>query len=98
MWYNNEKSLRRDCHDLWIAKNDIAGFWSQIHEIEDNWTKQRGKEYAVITHHITELESTMPNIAEADERLNKAKEAVILAEKEADEETTSNEAIARETS
>lgn len=77
-------------------QNDIAGFWAQIHEIEDNWTKQRGKEYAVITHHIDELEKTMPNIAEADERLNKAKEAVILAEKEADEETASNEAIARE--
>ena len=77
-------------------QNDIAGFYAQIHEIEDNWTKQRGKEYAVITHHITELENTMPNVAEADERLNKAKEAVILAEKEADEETASNEAIARE--
>ncbi|MBQ5572634.1 MAG: AAA family ATPase, partial [Bacteroidales bacterium] len=77
-------------------QNDIAGFWAQIHEIEDNWTKQRGKEYAVITHHITELENTMPNVAEADERLNKAKEAVILAEKEADEETTNNETIARE--
>ena len=77
-------------------QNDIAGFWAQIHEIEDNWTKQRGKEYAVITHHIDELESTMPNTAEADERLNKAKEAVILAEKEADEETANNEAIARE--
>lgn len=77
-------------------QNDIAGFWAQIHEIEDNWTKQRGKEYAVITHHIDELEKTMPNTAEADERLNKAKKAVILAEKEADEETASNEAIARE--
>lgn len=77
-------------------QNDIAGFWSKIHEIEDNLTKQRGKEYAVITHHIDELEKTMPNTAEADERLNKAKEAVILAEKEADEETASNEAIARE--
>ena len=77
-------------------QNDIAGFWAQIHEIEDNWTKQRGKEYAEITKRIADLESTMPNVAEADERLNKAKEAVILAEKEADEETASNEAIARE--
>ena len=77
-------------------QNDIAGFWAQIHEIEDNWTKQRGKEYAEITKRISDLESKMPNVAEADERLNKAKEAVILAEKEADEETASNEAIARE--
>lgn len=77
-------------------QNDIAGFWAQIHEIEDNWTKQRGKEYAEIQNRISDLESTMPNTAEADERLNKAKEAVILAEKEADEETASNEAIARE--
>lgn len=77
-------------------QNDIAGFWAQIHEIEDNWTKQRGKEYAEITKRISDLESTMPNTAEADERLNKAKEAVILAEKEADEETASNEAITRE--
>jgi chromosome segregation ATPase len=77
-------------------QNDIAGFWAQIHEIEDSWTKQRGKEYAEITKRISDLESTMPNVAEAEERLNKAKEAVILAEKEADEETASNEAIARE--
>ena len=77
-------------------QNDIAGFYAQIHEIEDNWTKQRSKEYDVITHHIAELERTMPDTVEADERLNKAKEAVILAEKEADEETASNEAIARE--
>ena len=77
-------------------QNDIAGFWAQIHEIEDNWTKQRGKEYAEITKRISDLESTMPNTAEADERLNKAKEAVILAETEADEETASNEAIVRE--
>ena len=77
-------------------QNDIAGFWAQIHEIEDSWTKQRGKEYAEITKRIADLESTMPNTAEADERLNKAKEAVILAEKEYDEETASNEAIARE--
>ena len=77
-------------------QNDIAGFWAQIHEIEDNWTKQRGKEYAEIQKRIADLESTMPNVAEADERLNKAKEGVILAEKEADEETASNEAIARE--
>ena len=77
-------------------QNDIAGFWAQIHEIEDNWTKQRGKEYAEITKRIADLESTMPNTAEADARLNNAKEAVILAEKEADEETASNEAIARE--
>ncbi|MBQ1731914.1 MAG: AAA family ATPase [Bacteroidales bacterium] len=88
-----EADLRRNITQY---QNDIAGFYAQIHEIEDNWTKQRGKEYAEIQKRIADLEKTMPNTAEADERLNKAKEAVILAEKEADEETASNEAIARE--
>lgn len=76
--------------------NDIAGFWAKIHEIENDWTRQRGKEYAEITERIRDLESNMPNVADADERLNKAKEAVILAEKEYDEETARNEAIAHE--
>ena len=88
-----EADLRRN---IMLYQNDIAGFRAQIHEIEDNWTKQRGKEYVEITKRISDLESTMPNTAEADERLNKAKEAVILAETEADEETASNEAIAHE--
>ena len=77
-------------------QNDIAGMWERIHEIEEDWAKARGEEYAEITKRISDLESTMPNVAEADEWLNRAKEAVILAEKEADEETASNEAIARE--
>lgn len=77
-------------------QNDIAGMWERIYEIEKDWAKARGEEYAEITKRITDLESTMPNVAEADERLNKAKEAVILAETEADEETASNEVIARE--
>ena len=88
-----EADLRRNITQY---QNDIAGFYAQIHEIEDNWTKQRGKEYAEIQKRIADLEKTMPNTAEADERLNKAKEAVILAEKEADEETANNETIARE--
>lgn len=88
-----EADLTRNITQL---QNDIAGFWAQIHEIEDNWTKQRGKEYAEIQKRITALESTMPNVAEADERLNKAKEAVSLAEREADEETARNEAITHE--
>ena len=77
-------------------QNDIAGFWAQIHEIEDNWTKQRGKEYAVITHHIAELEKTMPNVAEADERLEVLRKAVEIAETEAEQEQTNNDAIASE--
>jgi DNA repair exonuclease SbcCD ATPase subunit len=77
-------------------QNDIAGMWARINEIKENWEKQRGKEYAEITKRIADLESTMPNTAEADERLNNAKNAVEIAEKEYDEETASNEAIARE--
>ena len=88
-----EADLRRNITQY---QNDIAGFYAQIHEIEDNWTKQRGKEYAEITKRISDLESTMPNVAEADERLNKAKEAVILAEKEAEQEQANNDAIAHE--
>ena len=77
-------------------ENDIAGFWSQIHEIEDNWTKQRGKEYAEINKRIDDLKANMPNIAEADKRLENARQAVKLAEIEYDKETKNNEAIASE--
>lgn len=77
-------------------ENDIAGFWAQIHEIEDNWTKQRGKEYAEINKRIDDLKANMPNIAEADKRLENARQAVELAEIEAEKETKDNEAIASE--
>ena len=88
-----EDDLRRNITQI---QNDVAGFYAQISQINENWEKTRTKEYLEITKRIADLENTMPNTAEADERLNKAKEAVILAEKEADEETSNNDAIARE--
>ena len=76
--------------------NDIAGFWAKIHEIENNWTKQRGKEYAEITEQINDLEKNMPNVADADKRLEEIRKSVEIAENEYNEEIRINEQISHE--
>ena len=77
-------------------QNEIAGFYAKINEISENWEKQRGKEYAEINARIADLKANMPNIAEADKRLEEVRKAVENAEIEAEKERQDNEVLASE--
>ena len=89
----SEDDLRRN---ITKYQNDIAGFYAQINEISENWEKERGKEYAEINKRIDDLKANMPNIGEADKRLEEARKAVEIAEIEAEKENQDNEALATE--
>ena len=89
----SEDDLRRN---ITKYENDIAGLYAQINKISENWEKARGKEYAEINKRIDDLKANMPNIAEADKRLEEARKAVEIAEIEAEKEKQDNEALANE--
>ena len=89
----SEDDLRRNItNDL----NEIAGLRAKIAEVADNWEKNQNAEHDRIVARINDLKANMPNIADADKRLEEARQAVEIAEIEAEKEQKDNEAIATE--
>lgn len=77
-------------------QNDIAGLRAKLSEMRDNWQMGKENEYKELTERLATLKANAPDVKGTDERLGAMRKAVEIAEKEADEETASNEAIARE--
>ncbi|MBQ4216052.1 MAG: AAA family ATPase [Bacteroidales bacterium] len=77
-------------------QNDIAGLRAKLSEMRENWQMGKENEYKELTERLATLKANAPDIKGTDERLEILRKAVEIAEKEADEETASNDAIARE--
>ena len=77
-------------------QNDIAGLRAKLSEMRDNWQMEKESEHKELTERLATLKANAPDVKGTDERLEVLRKAVEIAEKEADEETASNEAIAHE--
>lgn len=88
-----QDDLRRE---IMKYENDIAGLRAQTCEISEEWEKDMNIVRENILAEIEDLKKNMPNIAEADKRLENARQAVEIAEIEAEKETKDNEALASE--
>ena len=88
-----QDDLRRE---IMKYENDIAGLRAQTCEISEEWEKDMNIVRANILAEIEDLKKNMPNIAEADKRLETARQAVELAEIEAEKEKQDNETLATE--
>lgn len=83
-------------HNITQYQNNIAGLRAKLSEMCDNWQMEKESEHKELTGRLATLKANAPDVKGTDERLEVLRKAVEIAEKEADEETASNEAIARE--